>query len=754
MQAFNDQDPVQGALENAEQRGGVAANGKPSLTIEEAGLHLVRGEPGWSAALGQAATVSYAFRSTAPATMPEDTGGFSRFNAAQIAQTELALASWSDVANITFVRTGSGSSGEQAYSNSASILFANYATGAEGAAAFGNYPGNTSFASASGDVWVNSTLGYNAHPVQGGYGGLVLVHEIGHAIGLAHPGDYNAEDGVTITYAANAEYYEDSLQFTVMSYFDEDETGANFHGAYAAAPMLDDISAAQQEYGANITTRTGDTVYGFGSTAGRPWFAATASDSTLIFAVWDAGGVDTFNFSGYSTGQVIDLQPGHFSSVGGLIGNVAIALNVGIENALGGSGVDTITGNALANRLEGLAGGDALYGLAGDDVLFGGDSQDQLYGGDGNDHLYGGAGGDFIDGGTGYDLARYDDATAAVTVNLSTGAGANGAIGDTYISIEGVIGSNFSDVLVGDAGDNVLYGQAGDDALFAGAGRNSLYGGAGGDHLYSGSGADLMDGGDGYDLVRYDAAASGVSVDLSAQRGLAGEAAGDAYVSIEGVIGSTFADIVTGDAAANVIYGLASDDVLYGLGGADQLFGGDGNDFLYGGFGADLLDGGAGYDLARFDSAGPAFIIVDLKNGVTNDNDHMISIESIVATDQSDILYGDDSGNVIYALGGNDRLVGLGGDDRLYGGSGADLFAFDSGSGRDLVVDFQPAGAGHDVIAIERDANHSGVTDFATLMARAQEQAAGVFLDLGGGNGVTLLDVHVADLTSDLFTFY
>jgi Ca2+-binding RTX toxin-like protein len=263
-----------------------------------------------------------------------------------------------------------------------------------------------------------------------------------------------------------------------------------------------------------------------------------------------------------------------------------------------------------------------------------------------------------------------------------------------------------------------------------------------------------MDGGEGYDLARYDLAVAGVVVDLSRQGGFGGEADGDTYISIEGVVGSAFADILTGDATANILYALGGDDILQALGGDDQLFGGDGNDFIYGGFGSDLLDGGNGYDIARFDGAGPAFIIVDLKNGLTNDNDHMISIESIVATNQSDILYGDDGGNVIYALAGDDRLVGGAGDDTLYGGSGADLFAFDSGSGRDVVADFQATGAGHDVIAVERNANGSGITDFASLLAHAQDGAAGVLLDLGGGNGVTLLDIHVGGLTSDLFSFY
>ena len=115
--------------------------------------------------------------------------------------------------------------------------------------------------------------------------------EIGHAIGLAHPGDYNT--GGSPTYANSAIYYEDSRQYTVMSYFSESNTGAYFGGRYTAAPLLDDIAAIQLAYGANMSTRLGDTTYGYNSTADRPWFDVVASGSRLIFAVWDAGGTDS-----------------------------------------------------------------------------------------------------------------------------------------------------------------------------------------------------------------------------------------------------------------------------------------------------------------------------------------------------------------------------------------------------------------------------------------------------------------------------
>lgn len=440
------------------------------------------------------------------------------------------------------------------------------------------------------------------------------------------------------------------------------------------------------------------------------------------------------------------------------------------------AGLEGVVGSAFADIMFGNSADNLFYGQDGDDILSGGLGSDTLEGGSGNDHLYGGAAGDVLRGGAGYDFARYDESLAGVTVGLALGSTSAGdALGDVLSDIEALVGSNFSDVLGGDAGDNVLYGQAGDDVLRGEVGADLLDGGLGNDHLYGGAGGDVLDGGAGYDFARYDDASSGVEVTLrvSVFTVQGGGAAGDELYGIEGLVGSSFADVLFGGYGGNAIYGQAGDDVLrggesgddllyggvgndrlYGDSGDDALHGEDGADHLYGSTGADLIDGGQGFDFVRFDEVGDGAVIVDLKNGLTAEGDQLVSVEGIVATDAGDILYGDDGDNVIYGQGGDDRIVGGGGGDRLYGGSGADMFAFDSHSGADVIFDFGIGEAGHDVFAVQTNVNGSGIVNYASLVTHATDVGAGVMVDLGGGNAVTLVGLHVADLSASWFMFY
>ena len=200
-----------------------------------------------------------------------------------------------------------------------------------------------------------------------------------------------------------------------MSYFDAWITGARRYGAYPAfalspsTPMLHDIAAAQRLYGANMSTRTGDTVYGFNGKADwAPFDFSTNADP--VVTIWDAGGRDCLNVSGYSANQVINLRAESFSDVGKLMKNVAIAAGVVIEDAVGGSGSEKRTGNAVANKLSGNAGNDIIYSLEGSDFLFGGLGNDTLNGGTENDILTGGTGRDIMTGGTGDDYYDFNSA--------------------------------------------------------------------------------------------------------------------------------------------------------------------------------------------------------------------------------------------------------------------------------------------------------------------------------------------------------
>lgn len=294
-----------------------------------------------------------------------------------------------------------------------------------------------------------------------GYGNTTLIHEIGHAAGLSHPGSYNFGqdsdgDGVPdeLTYDNFAEYAQDSNQYTIMSYWDGSETGARVVNWFALllsnpqTPMLHDILTIQAKYGADLTTRTGDTIYGFNSNAGNIVYDF-AQNPYPYLAIYDAGGIDTIDLSGFNISQFIDLHAGAFSSIGGglpsaadanayldnivAIGgpdfgnydaalwtslmnqfrvanansiaadqqflgqapvtgiftseyqNVSIAYGTIIENATGGSARDLIHGNEVANILKGLGGDDVLRGFEGNDTLDGGAGRDTLTGGTGND---------------------------------------------------------------------------------------------------------------------------------------------------------------------------------------------------------------------------------------------------------------------------------------------------------------------------------------------------------------------------------
>ncbi|MEH2502817.1 serralysin [Bradyrhizobium sp. AZCC 1578] len=282
-----------------------------------------------------------------------------------------ALQAWSDVANISFVQT----------SGSANITFTH--NGTMEAYSSGQWSGSGAISYQIINIstdWVTTDGGANDGKTGiDSYAYQTYVHEIGHALGLGHQGPYNG----SASYSTNAIYANDTWQYSIMSYFGEHNySGSSYR--YVVTPQMADIYAMASIYGAATSTRTGDTFYGFSSNAGAVFsFGNYASAPALT--IYDSGGNDTLDCSGYSSAQTIDLHSGAFSSVGGLVNNIGIALSAIIEKAIGGSGNDTLIASGFGCTLSGGGGGDTLIGGAGIDKLIGGAGIDNLTGGSSGD---------------------------------------------------------------------------------------------------------------------------------------------------------------------------------------------------------------------------------------------------------------------------------------------------------------------------------------------------------------------------------
>jgi serralysin len=343
-------------------------NGKPVFTLEQIVHQLTITGTAWNgigsnpvptAGLG---TITYGFFDVALQVYSSERSQFQALSLAQRDAVRNAFTIWGELVNVTFVEGSVGS---------ADINFGNLATQEDYFSAYANHPSKSR---EGGDIWISTNAASNQEIGLAQPGFRTLLHEIAHALGISHPGNYNAAPGVDLTYDANAEYFQDSLQYTIMSYFPSSSTGA-VRNSFAATPLAHDIAAIQSIYGANMTTRTGDTVYGFNANAGRDAFDFTLNTAPVV-GIWDAGGRDTLDFSGWNSNSRIDLATGASSDGGGQTYNVQIAFGTTIEYAIGGGGDDVVIGNAAGNVLKGGGGNDNLNGGEGGDREEGGAGAD------------------------------------------------------------------------------------------------------------------------------------------------------------------------------------------------------------------------------------------------------------------------------------------------------------------------------------------------------------------------------------------
>jgi serralysin len=590
-------------------------------------------------------TVTYSFPTLASAMYSmdgEELTGFQAIDAASKTSIRLAMQVWDELIAPNFTETTSTSS---------NIEFGFSSTGVEFAHSY--FPDE-------GSVWFNSafTSGVNdlVAPAVGSYGFSTYVHEIGHALGLDHMGDYNGADNI------QPSSYQDSSVYTIMSYFGPNGPYFSFevaqgdwensHGEFdPQTPMIADILAAQAMYGTSTTTRTGNTTYGFnsnitGTAAGLYDFTQNPDPVLTIF---DSSGTDTMDLSGWSSNCSISLLGGTLSSANNMTNNIGIADGCVIENAVGGSGSDILTGNSAANSLRGGTGNDNI-------------SADS-----GNDTLEGGSGNDLLNGGAGDDTAVFTSSFASYTVTFNSSASnwqvrLSATDSDTVSNMEffqfsdgtrsaAQLQANASDdytfdtlttgvVTVGGTAATGAVDFAGDQdmlrvTLTAGQTyvldlKTTSSGGLPNPvlRLYNSSlaqlGSDDNSGGAADARIVYTATSSGShylgAFDSSSTAvGTYTVAAAQATVST----GTSSANALVGASSVDVIRALAGDDTLRGNGGNDQLEGGDGLDTaIYSG-------ARAGYTLAVGSS-----VTRVTDNGGSDGQDVITGIERLQFTDK------------------------------------------------------------------------------------------------------------------------
>jgi serralysin len=613
--------------------------------------------------------------------------GASGLTASQKDAFTLAIRLWDDLISPDFSLAANGATANiKAMNTTTAISYAH-----------GYFPGGSV---ASGSLWFNP--GYDASsgtndlvtPKVGRWGFSTYLHELGHTLGLDHPGEY---DGGSPTYANDALYVQDSEMYTLMSYFDAGNTGADWVASdgrsyFAQAPMLHDIMAIQAIYGAETTTRTGNTTYGFNSNA-DVWVYDFSQNTHPVLCIYDSGGLDTLDLSGWNYACTIDLTPGAYSSSDMMKYNLSISFGTVIENGIGGGGADILTGNSSANSLSGLAGADILDGGAGNDALLGGEGSDELRGGAGNDKLYGGAGADkalFAGAFATYGIL-WDEAQAAFILTHTASGSADGA--DTIFDVESfafadmtltaaallaaaetgggsgtggddevieppaplvITGTSASDDLVGGALADRLTGLGGDDYLDGRAGADILTGGAGNDAYVVDEVGDIVSetGGSGIDLVT-------ASVDFS----LADTMRVKGSVENLTLLGS--AGTAIGNALKNILVGTAGENILNGLAGADTMRGGGGNDTYVVDNASDFIDEAEGTGVDTVLSS-VAFNLADASRVLGGVENLTLTGKAAIAgtgNGLANVIMGNEGGNVLAGLGGADTLVGGGGRD-------------------------------------------------------------------------------------------
>jgi Ca2+-binding RTX toxin-like protein len=450
-----------------------------------------------------------------------------------------------------------------------------------------------------------------------------------------------------------------------------------------AASNTTAFSAISRFTGSN----NGDTIYGstgndsvLGGTGADTFYASLGNDTLN-----GGSGSNTINFVNATSAVTVNLAAGTATGWG----NDTLS---NFRNVIGSSHGDTITGSTGNDSITGGSGNDLLYAITGNDTFVGGGGTDALsytnstaaislhldtgssvntsgatatfsgitsfvgsnlndtiYGSSGNDSVLGGSGTDLfyaslgndtLNGGAGTNTINFVNATAAVTVNLTTGT-ASGWGADTLSNFTKVIGSSFGDTITGSTGNNSITGGTGNDLFNATIGNDTYVGGGGTDTLsYAGIGSAVT--------LHLD---TGSSVDALSNT--------NTFSGIASFIGSN------------------NGDTIYGSTANDSVLGGSGNDQFYASLGLDTLSGGGGTNTINFANATNA-MTVNLTTGTATGwgTDTLTNFQNIIGSSRGDTITGSTGNNSITGGSGNDLFNSTIGNDTYVGGGGTDRLSF------------------------------------------------------------------------------
>lgn len=261
----------------------------------------------WGGSTGTGVSLSFSFPWTTNSTAlwdsyysyddePNATSHYG-LNATQQSAAIAVLQSWANVADLTFTQIAETGSevGDIRFGFSSAV--AQY----DGVWGWGYYPDD--YWAAGGDIWIATGMSdYNTDFSVGAYGYMALMHELGHVLGLKHPGNYGGE--ATPFLPADQE----NRLYSIMSYNDPDNNywydtqTSSLVYLNDQTPMIYDIAAIQYMYGANTTYHASDDIYTFDGAPFR-------------MTIWDAGGNDTISVATSTRGSLIDLHEGTYSSI-------------------------------------------------------------------------------------------------------------------------------------------------------------------------------------------------------------------------------------------------------------------------------------------------------------------------------------------------------------------------------------------------------------------------------------------------------